>query len=211
MPVIDIGKGITNAASIKWKGLDKVLLGLNKAIDKIEGQTVEGMLEAALLIKGEAQRITPVDTGNLKASAYVIWGGGKKGIKSRSNPTFTNKLGKKGSSKRFATISEHTSVISGRKGRLFSTSPFAEIGFTANYAAQVHENLTRTGRKGSATRFSNIQSSIPISHAKIQKQGKGRLATHRFVQVGQAKFLEQAFVQNLRKVFAIIARRAKIR
>lgn len=193
MAAIDIGKGITNAASIKWKGIDKVLLGLNKAIDKIEGQTVQGMLEAALLIQGEAQRITPVDTGNLKASAYVIWGGGKKKTRSRSNPTFTNKAaGKKGSSRRFATISEHTSVISGRKSRLISTSPFAEVGFTANYAAQVHENLT-------------------ARHGKVNKVGKGRFALHRVVQIGQPKFLEQAFVQNSRKVFAIIKRRARIR
>jgi hypothetical protein len=190
---IDIGKGITNAASIKWKGLDKVLLGLNKAIDKIEGSVVEGMLEASLLIKGEAQRITPVDTGNLKASAYVIWGGGKKRTMSRSDPTFKNKAsGGRGSSRRFATVSEHTSVIGARKSRLFSTAPFAEVGFTANYATQVHENLK-------------------ARHGKVDKVGKGRFALHRVVQIGQAKFLEQAFVQNSRRVFAIIVRRARIR
>lgn len=190
---IDIGRGITNAASIKWKGLDKVLLGLNKAINKIEGNVVQGMLEGALLIQGEAQKITPVDTGNLKASAYVIWGGGKKRIKSRSNPTFKNKAaGRRGSSRRFATVSEHISVIGARKSRLFSKAPFAEVGFTANYAAQVHENLT-------------------ARHGKVNKVGKGRFALHRVVQIGQPKFLEQAFIQNSRRVFAIILRRARIR
>ena len=34
-------------------------------------RAVAGVRAAALLIRGEAQRITPIDTGNLKASAFT--------------------------------------------------------------------------------------------------------------------------------------------
>jgi len=194
MAVVNIGKGRTDVASVEWQGLEKVLGNLNKEISKIEGATVGGLLEAALLIKGDAQRITPVDTGNLKASAYVIWGGGKRSVKSRSNPIFRQKIGKRGSAERFTNIAriagEHEAIINQRKKHSFT--PFAEVGYTAHYAAAVHERL------GS-------------SHAKIDKVGKGRFATYRFVQAGQAKFLEQSFVQNERRVLGIIKRRAKIK
>ena len=202
---VNIGKGITNVADIKWQGMDVVLKNLNKEIGKIKGATVDGLLEAALLIKGDAQRVTPVDTGNLRASAYVIWGGGGKRTKARSNPTFKQKAkaGKRGTAERFKNIqriiSEHTAVINERSK--LSRDPFAEIGFTAFYAAAVHENLKsshaklqRPGKRGTAERFRRVSANI---------QGGA--------QVGQAKFLEQAFVKNTRRILSIITRRARIR
>ena len=53
------------------KGMDKVLRNLNKEIKKIENRTQAGVTAAALKVKAESQKLTPVDTGNLKASAYV--------------------------------------------------------------------------------------------------------------------------------------------
>ncbi|GAG31886.1 unnamed protein product, partial [marine sediment metagenome] len=61
------------AQAIKWKGLDKVLKNLNKEIQKIEGRTQAGVTEAALYIKRESQKKTPMDLGNLVNSAYVTW------------------------------------------------------------------------------------------------------------------------------------------
>jgi hypothetical protein len=175
MTVLDIGKGRIDA-SIRWKGIDKVLKGINKASEKVEIVTLRGLLEAGLMVKGEAQKITPVQTGNLKASAYVIWGGGSNAfgnpnrntskIKYRSNPTAKNKKVKAGEEN---VVREHAAVLNHRMKS--SLEPFTEVGYTANYAAKVHE---RTG----------------VSHAK---------------------FLEQAFQQNSRRIIAILKKHAKLR
>jgi hypothetical protein len=144
---------------------------------------LRGLLEAGLMVKGEAQKITPVQTGNLKASAYVIWGGGSNAsskIKYRSNPTAKNKKVKAGEEN---VVREHAAVLNHRMKS--SLEPFTEVGYTANYAAKVHE---RTG----------------VSHAKLDKK-RGR------VQIGQAKFLEQAFQQNSRRIIAILKKHAKLR
>ena len=46
--------------------------------DKIEGKTRAGMLAAALVVKRDAVKLAPIDTGNLRNSAYVITGGGRR-------------------------------------------------------------------------------------------------------------------------------------
>ncbi len=190
----DIGKG-RNIAGIKWQGLDKVIKNLNKEISMIEGRTVGGMLQAGLLVKREAQKITPVDTSNLKASAYVVWGGGKANTKVRrgsSDGKFRDKTkskSSKGSASKMA--SQDKAVVSERSSKTYRF-PFAEIGFTAFYALFVHENLT-------------------ASHVKRKKVKLFGGSGETNVQSGQAKFLEQALMQNAKRVFDIITRKAKIK
>lgn len=62
--------------AVKQHGLDRILKNLNQQISNIEGANEQGLLQAALLIKREAQEKTPVDTGNLKNSAYTDSEGG---------------------------------------------------------------------------------------------------------------------------------------
>ena len=57
--------------SLNLTGLDKVLQNLNREVKAIENRTQKGLMTAGLLVKREAQLKTPVDIGNLKASAYV--------------------------------------------------------------------------------------------------------------------------------------------
>ena len=52
-------------------GTDNVLRNLNREINKIEGRSMAGLAEAALFVRAEAQRLTPVAIGNLKDSAYT--------------------------------------------------------------------------------------------------------------------------------------------
>lgn len=54
---------------------NQIIPRLNRAIRRIRGRNIQGMLAAGAFIKLEAQRRTPVDTGNLKSSAYVDRGG----------------------------------------------------------------------------------------------------------------------------------------
>lgn len=192
---LDIGRGSLKAFSVNWKGLDAVTAKINKEVQKIKGATVDGMLEAALFVQRDAQLLTPVDTGNLRASAYVIYGGGGRIVRSKSNPTVHNKKGKAGSSARFLTVASHNGVLTQRKKP--SIDPYAEIGFTADYALAVHERLRGKGKGGKLGKV--------VSHAKFDKK------SGKTFQIGQAKFLEQAFKQNSSRIIAIIRRRASIR
>lgn len=44
---------------------------LNREVGKIVGRTIAGLLAGGLIIQAEAQRRVPVDTGNLKGSAFT--------------------------------------------------------------------------------------------------------------------------------------------
>lgn len=56
---------------VYFSGLEKVTRNLNSQIKKIKGRTKAGMWRAGLLVRREAVIITPVDTGNLRNSAFV--------------------------------------------------------------------------------------------------------------------------------------------
>lgn len=178
MTVLNIGKGAlaSEVASIKWVGLDTVIKNLNKEIEEIKGRTVKGLLQAGLRVKADAQRITPVDTGNLKSSAYVLWGGGGRSVQQIGEAVLKDQ-------------EQHDQILSERTNKLSSfNDPFAEVGYTANYALKVHEGIR--SKKGKL-----------VSHVKIDKE-KGA------VQIGQAKFLEQSFNQNKDYILNVIKRNA---
>lgn len=61
------------ASGVKSKvfGLQKILSNLDKEAKRIEGLTMAGLFEAGLKVQKVAQDRTPVDTGNLKGSAYT--------------------------------------------------------------------------------------------------------------------------------------------
>lgn len=102
------------------KGLDTVLSNLNSEIAKIEGASMDGLMEAGMKIQASSQQRAPVDTGNLKGSAYT------------------------------------------RKARVGGKS--VEIGYTANYAIYVHENLEARHTVGQA-KF--LESALRDNEAKI--------------------------------------------
>lgn len=53
------------------EGLDEVLKNLNREVAGIEDRGMDGLMAAGLYVQGEAQKLAPVDTGNLRASAYT--------------------------------------------------------------------------------------------------------------------------------------------
>lgn len=55
----------------KLEGVDIVLRNLNKEIQGIDNRTRSGLGAAALVVKADALKETPVDTGNLRQSAYT--------------------------------------------------------------------------------------------------------------------------------------------
>lgn len=52
------------------KGLNQVLANLNKEINGIKARTVAGMTELTLSVKRGSVQRTPIDTGNLRGSAF---------------------------------------------------------------------------------------------------------------------------------------------
>lgn len=58
-------------AAGKVEGLEEINRNLNRQIAGIKGDVLAGLLAAGLLVQRDAQLHVPVDTGNLKASAYT--------------------------------------------------------------------------------------------------------------------------------------------
>lgn len=117
------------AVKVRFTGADKVLRNLNTEIKKIEGRTQDGLVEAALLIKNRAGRITPRDTGNLVNSAYVMWPMGKHAPPANFKGEDATKLS-----------GDHDRQITQARNRMNKQKqPSAEIGYTAYYAVYVHE------------------------------------------------------------------------
>jgi hypothetical protein len=52
-------------------GADSVLKNLIREDRRVRGQMMRGLKKAGLTLQRESQRLVPVDTGNLKASAFV--------------------------------------------------------------------------------------------------------------------------------------------
>lgn len=53
------------------EGLEVVLGNINREIERIESATMGGLLAGGLIVQAQAQRWTPVERGNLRASAYT--------------------------------------------------------------------------------------------------------------------------------------------
>lgn len=139
-------------------GIDKTIKALNKQIRVIEGVTTAGLVEAGFLIKRESLKQTPVDLGNLRGSAYVV-----------SKDSISAPGGFKGedsgeASQGYAAATQQAKTIaaaSERKG-----IPLVIVGFSARYAAIVHEALDVVfKRPGAKAKF--LEDAIKANVSKI--------------------------------------------
>jgi hypothetical protein len=158
-------------------GMSEVMSGLQREIEQIEGVTHKGLLRAALLIRRHAQELTPVVTGNLRDSCYVwtSWAGVKAGGQRTS-----------------ATMATQQHALEYREGR-----PVVVVGYSAVYAASVHEN-PRAGKTGG----------VSPSGRQYQRTKTGRPTWSTRPQ-GQWKFLEQAVQGNKNEIIRIIQQEAR--
>jgi len=119
------------------KGLDIVIANLNKAINKMEGVTIDGLIESAILIRRETETtppLTPVDLGNLRASWFVVVT--KKGFVKGKNPKFVGKKAGEYSRLHSMAVEESKALITKNRKK-----PTLVMGYSVNYAAPVHEKL----------------------------------------------------------------------
>ena len=168
------------------KGLQEVVNNLNKEVAKVEGAGLEGLLEAGMVVRAEAQKKCPVVTGNLKNSAFVNWSGG----------TMTKVAGafrdlNKGGGEAEARTKERATAIPESHERI-GKGGVVEIGFSAVYAVAVHEN-PRSGKTGGKS---------PTGRSYPPKTYATR---------GEWKFLENALKENVSRIISIIIRAATIR
>lgn len=127
--------------AIRVHGLDEALAVLNNDIAKVPLRTLQGMIAGGLIIQKEAQKLVPVDTANLKASAATIWATKK----TSSSPNFRGEDSNE-------MDNNHKAVVSAEKAALSSNifNPEVEVLFSAAYAIYVHEDLKAIHKVGQA-------------------------------------------------------------
>jgi hypothetical protein len=175
-------------------GTEAVIKKLNKEIMKLKNRTQGGVTEAALLIKGESQKMTPVVTGNLRNSSFITWPGGISTTYGNFKGPESSEMGRQHA----AAVAESQAATS-LKG-----IPIAEVGYSAIYATSVHEN-PRAGQTGGT----NKSGTRKYTSGRTQS---GRQSTRIvYSTVGGYKFLENALKNNARRIFKIIQGSARIR
>lgn len=159
--------------AIDSSGLEKVFNNLNKEINKIEGRTLEGLLYATFLIKRESLKRTPIKTGNLRGSCFVVWttesGKSNKLKEEEANESgiFTND----DEGRRLAE--NHRIVVEKAKGLLRKDVISTIIGYTASYALSVHE-IDRDYRAPN-TSWKFLESTITAFKGQILKIIKSKV------------------------------------
>jgi hypothetical protein len=113
------------------KGLSNVLRNLNKEIENIQLHTREGLTEAALVVKYDSVKGTPIDLGNLRNSAFILVTGDEPDNKM---PSFGGSDAGKMASDHSLAIGEGKAIVNQNKWRLKGI-----VGYTAFYALFVHE------------------------------------------------------------------------
>jgi hypothetical protein len=120
------------------KGFAEVEANLNRELERIKNASIQGLIKAAAHIRNTTEHtppVTPLDTGNLRASWFVVT--------AKSNPVGKS-AGFKGD-KAGVMAMEHTMTIAEAQAWAAANSTgklkFIMIGYSANYALYVHENI----------------------------------------------------------------------
>ena len=149
-------------------GLSEVLRRLNKEIDDIELHTREGLTEAALVVKADSVRKTPIDLGNLRNSAFILVTDGQV---DNASPSFAGKDAGKASDDHSKVISKVKGIVGKGKHRFN-----AIVSYSANYAFWVHEMPAHFNFNSGTNKFlekallknKNRILKILIKHAKLK-------------------------------------------
>jgi hypothetical protein len=154
--------------SIRLKGIEKVMKKIKtEGKGRIDKLSMAGMIRFAILVRRDMEKTspkTPIDTSNLRASWFIVTANSVQG-----EPQFKGEDAG-------GMASDHSSTVSEMQGKTKSIlKPNLIMGFSARYAAAVHEGI---GKKGSKMKF--------------KRPGAG------------AKFLETALNRNKFKLDEII-------
>jgi hypothetical protein len=146
---------------MRIEGIDKVMRNLNRELKQIKGRSMNGLIRATIIIRRSMEDtppLIPVDEGNLRASWFTVSGD----MRVNSDGGFIGDNAAKMST-------DHRKVISAEKGKVVGYKhPVVAMGFSANYAAPVHEKRggsIKFKRQGSGPLF--FQSALVRNHVQI--------------------------------------------
>lgn len=143
-------------------GTKQVMAKLHKAAEKIKDRSQASLIESARIIMNDTENTspkTPIDTGNLRASRFIV--------SAKSNVEGDGRF--KGTDAGILT-SNHGKVKGDAKAECMSMmSPFVIFGFSANYAVYVHELVGNRvyNRPGSGPKF--LEASIKRNTDKVKQ------------------------------------------
>lgn len=132
--------------SIRIEGLDQAVKTLNEKVKEIHNKTRGGLYKAALVIKKEAILLTPVVTGNLRGSSFVLSVDSlevtQKSFKGENEAAVYSSTQE--------AINEARQIVNANESQ---NRCVVAIGYGAFYAGYIHENPNagRSGRPGAST------------------------------------------------------------
>lgn len=132
-----------NDGTIRVRDMDRVVRDLNAKIAEIKNASRRGLIAAGLYIQRMSQKNSPVDLGNLKASAFTIWPG-KKGAKM---PNFTGDDTQMLKTNHEIVSNKATGTVNANS---HNNRTVVEVGHTAFYAVYVHEDMAAKHPVGTA-------------------------------------------------------------
>ena len=131
------------------RGMEKVIKNLHKEIKAIKGRSMKGLILASIIVRRDMEDTSPkvpVDYGNLRSSWFVVTSTGS--IESGASPKF------EGPNANELSAAHADAVSSAKALARLRNEPVLVMGFGANYAIWVHENVGGTfARPGSGAKF----------------------------------------------------------
>ena len=172
-----------DSKDFKLEHVDALISNINKELKNIEGRGLIGLLAAASHIYSDMDKTPPripIDTGNLRASFFIVStkGGGDQ---SKGTGDFKGGDAAERKNEKGQVVGMVESAITAFK------QPAVGLGFTANYATFVHENL----------------------NANFTGKNTGKLKDKRRAGAGP-RFFSTALERNQGKIIEIVAKYAKI-
>jgi len=157
---------------VKVRGIKQAQKNLKRITNRVLQAQLRGLVKVGKKIEAASKRNAPIDTGNLKASAYTIWPQRKYIVE----PVF-KRVGRRSvlSHARLAQIyTGHRSVVTQTAIQMQLPALLKEakvqIGHTVFYATQVHEDMKQAKNKFLQKAFQAYQSQLlPTVRAEISK------------------------------------------
>lgn len=130
------------------ESLQNVMRNLNREVQQIQGRTVKGLLQGAIVIRRDMDTtppVIPVASNTLRTSWFIVSSAGD--IRAKNLEPFI-------------------SLKSAEAQMLARRGPLVIMGFSANYAAYVHEMVDATfQRPGAGAKF--FEASINRNHGAV--------------------------------------------
>ena len=181
----------------KLTGLQTVIAKLNSEKVVLHQKSLKGLIESAMLIRKATDKEmpkVPIDTGNLRASWFTV-----TAKTSSKGGTFKGKDASEMKADNGQTKAIAKAAVSAIR------HPVLIMGFTANYAAAVHEGKVKNKK---AMDFGGKPKKV-----KKTKSGKVTAETKKYTRRSGAgaKFLEMALNQHYNEILGILAKNTYIK